>query len=182
MIVHIFSNSKEEVWQKCIDTWKNSPYKVRVWTDEDLEKFISKTKFYEKYKSLEKRIYQIDFLKYVVLYEKGGIYSDADVMYLKDFTYLIKQDMLNIVESQIKPIGELEPFFMYSPKKNKELLNIIERCDNREDAHSSCGAKILILNENIHMLNREYFNPSYRSQDFKENKTYIKHLNTFSWK
>lgn len=176
MIVNIFSNNKHKDWVKCIDSWKKSPFEIIIWDDLKLEEFIEKTEFYNKYKSLSKRIYQIDFLKYVMLYENGDLFSDADVMYIKDFSHLLSLNKLNIVESFVKHISEVEPFLMYSPKKNKKLLEIINNCDNREDAFSSCGGKIITLDDNINILKRQYFN------NMNNINSYTKHLNTYTWR
>jgi hypothetical protein len=68
--------------------WKTThpDYKYILWTDDDIHKFINKNKKYKEcFSKLNKFIKKIDFFRYVILYEYGGIYSDLDFIPNKSF-------------------------------------------------------------------------------------------------
>ncbi len=75
-----------------IDSWKkhHPSWQVRVWRDKDIENFIwttahSKVFFDQSNNWAEKS----DILRFEILYQFGGIYSDTDMICLKSFEDLV---------------------------------------------------------------------------------------------
>lgn len=57
-------------------------YKIILWTDEDLNKLISKSEYkylYDTYYSYKYSIQRADLARLIVLHNQGGIYADLDV-------------------------------------------------------------------------------------------------------
>tara|TARA_R100001594_G_C4002738_1_gene255156 strand:- start:132 stop:818 length:687 start_codon:yes stop_codon:yes gene_type:complete len=55
-------------------------FEYKFWTDNDIEKYISQQPedIISIFESLDKNIKKMDFFRYLILYEFGGIYSDLD--------------------------------------------------------------------------------------------------------
>lgn len=76
-------------WKKYHPNWD-----VKLWTDEDIESFtwvFPRAKYcFDNAKIWAEKA---DFLRLEILYQYGGIYSDADLICLKSFDDLIKGDL-----------------------------------------------------------------------------------------
>lgn len=114
-------------------------FKFKLWTDKDNDIFLKEKypSFFEIYKNFNCKIHKIDSVRYFYLYEYGGIYMDLDVVLQKDITKLLNEDKFCVFSQDIKfennknPLKQsydyfIDPMFMYSPPKNKELKNIID--------------------------------------------------------
>lgn len=63
-------------------TWSdmNPGWEMRFYDDEDCKRFVSEhfPDYYEAYASLEKKVEQSDFFRYLVVLKLGGVYADID--------------------------------------------------------------------------------------------------------
>lgn len=80
-----------EAWSVCHKTWKDglAGHEHRLWSDEeDIDRFVKEkfSDFYPVYASFPNKIQRIDAVRYLILYEYGGIYADMDYCMMKDFT------------------------------------------------------------------------------------------------
>ena len=65
------------------NSWKNSGWDYRFYSDTDIEAFIKSnfsSRFLHAYRALTPGAYKADFFRYLVLMRDGGIYADVDVM------------------------------------------------------------------------------------------------------
>ena len=64
------------------NSWKRlyPDFEYKFWTDEDIAKYIKKQplKYQDTFHTLDKNIKKMDFFRYLILYEYGGIYVDMD--------------------------------------------------------------------------------------------------------
>ncbi len=93
--IHYFwfsGEEKPESYQKCIDTWKAKcpDYKVYEWNQENYD--CQKHPFLSKAIELKMWAFATDFARWDMIYEKGGIYLDADVEVIKPFDDLLGND------------------------------------------------------------------------------------------
>ena len=68
---------------KSQNSWRKEypDFEYILWTDEKFEKYLESLNNHEwsqTYYSLDQKIKKIDFLRYIVLYTQGGVYSDLD--------------------------------------------------------------------------------------------------------
>lgn len=81
--------------KKCQDTIKklHPDFDYKFYNDRsDIDEYIKKNfnkKYYKAFSKLPKKIIKLDFFRYFVMYNEGGIYSDIDYYFKKPF------DMLN---------------------------------------------------------------------------------------
>lgn len=93
-IIHFIwlGSSIPEKIDMIINSWRvfNPGWKIIIWTDKEVETFSwtkeSSKNFYEKATHYAEKS---DILRYEILYQFGGIYSDTDVVCLKSFNDLI---------------------------------------------------------------------------------------------
>lgn len=114
----------------------NNNFDIKVWQEQEIDDIIKKYDFYEIYKNFTYPIQRVDFAKYLILYEKGGIYTDLDLEPLKNCTPLLNNQII-FSKSPFEPISnncigaeKNNPLFLnlmyYSIKQYKEkILNKI---------------------------------------------------------
>ena len=95
------------IWKECQFSWKvNYPspeYKYILWDDNDCRELVKNklSKYIEMYDSFPHDIMRIDFSRYCILYEYGGIYADMDIFCYENF-YNELNKACYIVESHAK--------------------------------------------------------------------------------
>ena len=110
MIIHLISTLPESKWPKewkhCYNRWKSGPYQIKLWGKEDIikELIADDKEFYNNYLSKLDKIYQIDYVRYIILNKYGGAYFDMDVELIVDFIPLLNKKTTYILEGSI---GEL---------------------------------------------------------------------------
>jgi hypothetical protein len=125
----------------------NTYYQINVWHDRDCDDLIHKYNFSEIYKSLH-GIQRYNFIKYLIMHDTGGVYSDFDIKWKQSFDFLMQLPNryygeywpLNVKH---QPVSDMyfpcyinsdviiadDPFFIVSPGK---MLECIEFCMNRD--------------------------------------------------
>lgn len=108
-IIHQTAPTKQEdwhpVWQDCYKSWKihfpEPEYFYILWNDEDLDKLVESCfpEYWKLYQSFDQHIIKIDFARFCMLYEYGGIYVDMDFYCYKNF-YESLRDGVYLLESQ----------------------------------------------------------------------------------
>jgi mannosyltransferase OCH1-like enzyme len=102
-------------------TWVslNPDYDVLIWDQEKLENLINKQEGWikETYFSYEKMIQKIDFAKYMILYEYGGIYMDMDVKCLQSLNNTPNINDSEIILSYMSTILLQKIVFSFYVKK-----------------------------------------------------------------
>ncbi len=74
----------------------NPTYQYILHTDDDIDLYVLQKapQFYEAYKKFKTHIERVDFVRYVLLYEMGGIYADLDEVCLKSLDPLIAKNQI----------------------------------------------------------------------------------------
>ncbi|KAF3362660.1 Uncharacterized protein PHSC3_000899 [Chlamydiales bacterium STE3] len=101
------------------DTWKthHPHWTIKIWTDQDLSDFIwTNKKVQLAFEQATTWAEKADILRIELLYQFGGIYSDADVVCLNSFQDLIVQNIGFFSCFELNYIGKHygEPFFVGS--------------------------------------------------------------------
>lgn len=91
--------NKNNLWETCLNSWKNSTFDVQLLNDErDIEVIIDRydeDNFSSVLKEIPK-INSIDYVRYVLLANFGGMYIDMDVYLNNDFKHLIDPNSIYI--------------------------------------------------------------------------------------
>lgn len=97
-IVHIIwmGSTPPPAVELAIESWKkhNPNYRIKLWTDKDIQNFAWSSdrseNFFKKGKNWAEKS---DILRFEILYQFGGIYSDTDVICLNSFDDLITKGL-----------------------------------------------------------------------------------------
>jgi len=81
----------------------NNNFNIKVWNEKEIDEIIKKYDFYGIYKNFKYPVQRVDFAKYLILYELGGIYTDLDLEPLKDCTPLLNNSVI-FSKSPYEPI------------------------------------------------------------------------------
>ena len=113
MIIHLIAagkmgdfNNWPSIWKKCYDKFTKSQHDISIWDDKGIEKELREydNEFYEEYLSKLDIIYQIDYVRYIILDKYGGAYFDLDVELMVDFLPLLHKKTTYFLEGSF---GEL---------------------------------------------------------------------------
>lgn len=66
----------------------NPSYHIHVWKDSDCDHLIEKYEYLETYKTLS-GIKKYNFIKYLIMHDQGGIYTDFDIKWKTSFDFLM---------------------------------------------------------------------------------------------
>lgn len=118
-------------WEKCHVSWKNtfpqSEYQHILWDHAKIDQFIE-DKFpncINFYYSLPFHVMQLDFARYCILYEYGGIYADMDVYCFKNFYEVIDKEIFFVQSPFQKEI--VQNCLFGSEKGSEYILDIIHQ-------------------------------------------------------
>jgi mannosyltransferase OCH1-like enzyme len=211
-IIHQIAPSDESkwhpIWKECQETilsqFPEPEYEYRLWNDEeDLENLI-KTDFpffLEIFKNYPKKIQRIDMARYFILLKYGGIYSDMDFYFYKNFYNTLDMSKPNITCSPWVNSEFLQNSLMASPKNCYAFLNIIDEAMRRSTYDSSnlsvsyvssttgpelVSAVYYRMESFINPLQKELYNPigckaSDNENLYNKNTCYCKHFGTGKW-
>ncbi len=142
--VWLWGKEMPKVFQKFRNTFKkyNSDIEIITWTEEKArsELTLFEADVFEKLKNFSEKS---DYLRYMIIYEHGWIYTDVDVECLREFdSYILDHDFF--IGYEDKRNGYLGTAIFWAQKWNIILHNIIRgfrsRIQEKENAHS--GEKI----------------------------------------
>jgi mannosyltransferase OCH1-like enzyme len=138
-----------------ISSWKtlNPEYEHYFYTDNECENFIEKffgVKVLNAYLDLVPGAFKADLFRCCVLYEKGGVYVDSDMICLKSLEeYIGPNDSFIVGRDDPMSKSFLYNAFMASEPKNpifkKMIDSIVENVSNRKDLYylDICGPSLL---------------------------------------
>lgn len=117
---------KDEFHQECKSIYSSDGWKVLEWEDDDIEMFVKSTfpMYYKPFMEMEPPIRRIDAVRYLWMYEHGGLYLDMDVECIRSVDKLIDAFPKG---STAWIMGFPEPFVMMSTKGNFFWLYAFER-------------------------------------------------------
>ena len=145
MVIHLLAPKDQskwpEIWHKCYNIWRSSPYKIKLWDDRDIDDLLKEDdKEFFNTLNLLPSIYKFDYVRYIILEKFGGAYFDMDVEIVKDFipllnlqkNYLMEGTGGTLVENSIMvssslPIPIWNRFKMFSKRK---ILENLDKCQS----------------------------------------------------
>lgn len=123
--------------------WKLGPFewkrlhpfhKYILWTDVKCLKYLKTYhhEYLEIYQNYEYDIQRADFIRYFILYDFGGIYSDLDQYPLENIEkYINSSDVDYFTTSTIKNFNYITNNLMISRRKSPIFLTIINNLNNK---------------------------------------------------
>ena len=94
MIIHLLApedkNKWRPIWNKCYPSLQNLPYQIKIWNDKEIDNLIKQDNkdFYNTLNTLP-LIYKVDYVRYIIMRDYGGVYIDMDVEVINNFIPLI---------------------------------------------------------------------------------------------
>jgi len=132
-------------WGGSYGSWKSrlvgKGWKFEFWTDDRARQLIIERFpwFLDTYDRYEYPIQRADCLRYFVLYEYGGVYTDLDVGLKGDLSGLLTY---GVVLPETRPIG-FSNDFLVSAKGHPFFLQVIQRL--QQNAYSRLGLPYLTI-------------------------------------
>ncbi|KAI9293147.1 hypothetical protein K502DRAFT_325468 [Neoconidiobolus thromboides FSU 785] len=86
--IHMTAKSIDHVYPKVIKMWteKNPTYEYKIYNDAEIDAIVKEympADIYEAFQSLPVPVLKADYFRYIILYLKGGVYSDTDTLCLR---------------------------------------------------------------------------------------------------
>lgn len=197
------------IWEECQKTillqFPQPEYEYRMWNDEeDLENLIKNDFpfFLEIFKEYPRKIQRIDIARYFILLKYGGIYSDMDFYFYKNFYNTLDVSKANITCSPWKDVEFLQNSLMASPKNCYAFLNIIDEAMRMSKSDDYCkmspdyistttGPKLISyvyyrIESFVNPLDEKLYNPIGckvldNEELYNENTCFCKHFGTGCW-
>lgn len=172
-----------EKYLKNIDSWKKKlpGWNFIFWDDKSIDSLLKNEKI--KFKS---KIEKIDYAKYYIMYNFGGLYIDIDVkLYSNIEELLISNDCIFFKEKFEKDTEYYGPFLLYANKKEtlyKELLlyiKAIKKIDNIKNIKTQT-IEVLYSTGPL-MLNNFLKNKKITGYDVNTFSKYGKHYHDGNW-
>lgn len=116
---------QESFYLECEDMYLNDGWEVKLWYDDDIDKFVSEKypQYYEQFKEITPHIKQIDAIRYLLMHYYGGIYTDMDAECIRPATKFVE----GLEKGSTAWLGGYpEPFFLMSTPGNEFWLFAFE--------------------------------------------------------
>ena len=132
--------------------------KYKMWNKKDIELLLvdKYPEYIDLYNEFKYDIQRADFIRYIILYEYGGIYIDCDVVFLKN---CIPYDIFNRSYFFVENMGVIYNAIIGSKKHNnifKLILNEIEMSiyKQEEDIYKKWKGRLVFQTTGQYMLKR----------------------------
>jgi mannosyltransferase OCH1-like enzyme len=128
-IIHQTWKTKDipEKWKKSQEEWQrlHPDWLYILWTDKDIRNHIKNNHpdFLELHDNYEYPIQRADMIRYFILYDYGGLYSDLDLYPSENIEKYITSNLNYFVHSA--NIDTITNAFMISPKNSQIMKKII---------------------------------------------------------
>jgi mannosyltransferase OCH1-like enzyme len=170
-IIHMTCKNKYTIdnndsWKKCLEKYKEiyTDYEIIIYDDDDIYEII-KNEFPEDYITIQtiKGVLLADIFRYIILYLKGGIYSDLDCYPIKHINSLFndtfyhgdknKGNSFYIYPTNIDILNKQWDFYV-NPCNNNELIEQTNICSYKCLGHEYINndTNIIICKENFECL------------------------------
>ena len=170
----------------------NNDFKYKLWNEKQCDKLIKNKmpQYYNFYKNLKFDIQRIDFMKYAICYLKGGIYTDLDMVVIKNFTPLIHQKFFFHTFSHLSKTEKISNDFFGCIKGWKGFKIFLEELvDNYNNKikikiYNVWTARFVLQTTGPRFLTK-FLNkvmPSYKPQKLIYTKFYYKNKTNDKWK
>ena len=189
----------------------NPSYQIRIWTDFECNELIKQYNFIELYNSLH-GIQRYNFVKYLIMHDTGGIYTDFDIKWKQSFDFLMllphryngstwplnveyktNSDMYFPCYIKTDFILADDPFFICVPGKMLECLNYCSTRTNykRDIEHFYKTGKFKIHDSEPYgpygltewlQYNNIQFNMFFSEEVIEQHSIYAEHENSQTWR
>ena len=191
------------IWATCQKSWRAAypEYTYMFWDDSDLDNLVAESfpEYEDVYALYPENIYRIDFCRYLILYQYGGIYADMDYYCSRRFEHCLSSDKVSLVASP-NPNETLQNSLMGSPAGHEFWIDVLDNAvaffhvnrdiilDPNATQHeqgqlviSTTGPRLLdrvyeSRPELVHVLPVDEFNPVTR-----DGNPYTRHYYTGKW-
>jgi mannosyltransferase OCH1-like enzyme len=151
----------------------NVGWTEKQWDKSKAEKFVGKyfPDFLKVYRSYTYEIQRIDVLRYLIMYQIGGVYLDADIECLKPFkmddqtkVYLIKEN------DYLFPTTYLNNYFLASPPKHPFWKFMIDRL---KEAYYQGISYVSKVTQVLYQTGPGFLSQCYKDYETDENQSSI---------
>jgi mannosyltransferase OCH1-like enzyme len=195
--LHTAVKNEIEIFKK-----KNPEYEYKLYTDEDMDKFVNKHyigEIADCYNKLNIIVAKVDFWRYLALYKYGGIYLDMDSSIVEPLRNLISDDDDAIITAEGNPNLYVQWALIFSkqhPILKTTIDLIIDNIKNNKypnDIHKTTGPTVyskainkvhnsLYKDGLVHKSINKYTNITYISGNIKYRIYGIDYNNYFCFK
>jgi mannosyltransferase OCH1-like enzyme len=197
MLIHLIAPKDQtkwlEVWHHCYNIWKSTPYKIKMWHDEDVDQLLKEDdeEFFDILNTLSP-IYKFDYVRYLILEKFGGAYFDMDVELIINFIPLLNPNKIYLSEGEnnclisnhimISPPDFLFWFNIKNYTRQKLIKNLSKCKDSEFWTIETVGPLALSNFLTKNALGYEYTLLSiHHFSDINSSLSFSKHYSTNSW-
>lgn len=157
-----------ESWEEALKDWEH-----RVW-DEDSLLGLCTDEQVEEYGKVQGLINRVNYLKYILMYNEGGIYADLDSYPLKNIYDLFVQNEVKDINLQSTVMDQRYPFNTPIPDKPFGEYDIILPSRNTLSYYPD-GRKAVLLDNPV-LMSREDDNFWIEMIDWMRGRTELKEV------
>jgi hypothetical protein len=128
-------------------------------------------KFVTLFNSYDKIAHKVDLWRYCILYERGGMYMDADCVLINDIEFIFNYDLLFVTNN--RGIKDIFNGFLMTPPQNpiyREMLDYMLQIGNsfNNDYYFNCKFLYKVVNKYINInLNKHIYECSINNATYK---------------
>jgi hypothetical protein len=135
----------DKLWPVCQKSMRDHfpTFQHKIWSDvEDIDHFMKTfyPAYYGIFQSYQQQISRIDFARYFILYEYGGIYIDSDFYCVDNYEHLLVPGRASVAESPYLT-DRFQNALMASPPKHPFWLYIIAEMVN----YIASGKEMIVI-------------------------------------
>jgi mannosyltransferase OCH1-like enzyme len=145
------------LWHHCRESWLHKFKSVSfiMWSDSEAEQLV-KTHYpyyYHLYMNFPFHINRIDFVRFCILHQYGGIYADMDMFCYEDFYHELTEDLYLVGSLMHKEV--VQNSLMASTPKQEFFIECMNKCKDAFDSnmHSYDASNITTRESNDYILN-----------------------------
>jgi len=186
------------VWKHCYNIWESSPYEIKMWSDEEVDKLLKEDdeEFFNILNTLPP-IYKFDYVRYIILEKFGGAYFDMDVEIINGSflntlnpikMYFMECTLGSYIENSIMiatkiPQYNQDLFYRIKTYIKRKVIDNIEDCSTF-NVLKYVGAYALSdwFSRYIHQTNQQYeILGQYQFASTTNEIVYTRHHQTSEW-
>ena len=177
---------------------KNPDYKIFYWDNESMREELKDMgqEYLDRYDSFKLLHQKIDFFRYAVLYNRGGISVDTDVVALKGFDSVPNIETSDLIVSEKPHSKSMNNATILASKNNPILKYLIDnittpcgenetdyKCIQRTTGPYAFNKILKDFKEDIVVLDKVYMEPcaSLDSYCHPSEESVLNHLHELSW-
>lgn len=149
-----------EIYSNNIEDWnvKNPDFKIQIWNDESAEYLMKNSSQYDLYMRTENFGIKSDILRYVILYNIGGVYADTDFLCLSDaFNNIVNSySFFGVVMFDRQPT--ISNGIIGASRGNPIIKECIENSSDKTFSYIQCPQTRVLYQTGPFLLTKAVFN------------------------